>query len=103
MLTGFTWGIQAPAGTEVELDLYVNNGDPLDFHHVAPLVGVVPPGAPVGLCSLTKTEHFPIPVPSLRGQYTHLIMHKTRPSSAAVYSVIGVETNWIFGFWADDV
>ena len=103
MLTGFTWGIHAPAGTDVALNLSVNTGDPQDSRSVATLVGVVPPGAAAGLCALTKTEHFPIPVPSLRGQYTHFIMHRVRPDPAAVYSVIGVQTHWIFGFWADDV
>jgi hypothetical protein len=95
LMTGFTWGVHAPAGSVVEMELRVTSGTPTDFHRVAPLSLLIPPGAN----AVVRTEHFPMPMPVIRGQYKHLCLYRRSPSTPGT---IGVETHWLIGFWADD-
>ena len=95
LMTGFTWGVHGAPGTVVELTMKVTSGTPNDSHWVAPLALDIPPGAN----AVVRTETFPMPVPLFRGQYKHLCLYRR---STVVSFTLGVETHWLFGFWAAD-
>jgi hypothetical protein len=68
MITGFYFSASSTVGSDtVESELYVTNGNNSDRRFVAPLSGI---SGASGLYSGLNT--FPVPVPSLRGKYTHL-------------------------------
>ena len=100
LMTGFTWSVHGPAGSEVEMHLRVTSGTPTDYKDVAPLALVIPQTRQLGLSAVMRTEQFPMPMPLFRGQYQHLCLYRRDPSTPGI---IGVATHWLTGFWADDV
>ena len=90
MITGFYFSASSTIGSDtVESELYVTNGNNSDRRFVAPLSGI---SGASGLYS--GLNSFPVPVPSLRGKYTHLCwVHITGTLNTSA-------TPWLFGFFA---
>lgn len=90
MITGFYFSASSTSGSDtVESELYVTDGNNSDRRFVAPLSGI---SGSSGLYS--GLNSFPVPVPSLRGKFTHLCWaHITGTDNTSA-------SPWLFGFFA---